>query len=46
MMQIGIDSFVKATLAPKTGGTMDPARHLREMLEAISLADEVGLDVF
>ncbi len=45
-MQLGIDSFVKAALDPNTGCAMEPARHLSELLEAISLADEVGLDVF
>jgi probable LLM family oxidoreductase len=45
-MEIGIDSFVAATVDRKTGQTIEPARHLRELLEAIGLADEVGLDVF
>jgi probable LLM family oxidoreductase len=44
-MQIGLDSFVAATLDPK-GQAIDPPRHLSELLEAITLADEVGLDVF
>src|SRR5258708_33522011 len=43
-MQIGVDSFVAA---PVDGvSAVDPARHLSELLEAITLADEVGLDVF
>jgi probable LLM family oxidoreductase len=45
-MEIGLDSFVAATIDPKTGQAIEPARHLRELLEAITLADEVGLDVF
>lgn len=45
-MEIGIDSFVAAAVDPKTGHAIEPARHLRELLEAITLADEVGLDVF
>ena len=45
-MEIGIDSFAAATIDRKTGQTIEPARHLRELLEAISLSDEVGLDVF
>ena len=45
-MEIGIDSFAAATIDRKTGQTIEPARHLRELLEAICLADEVGLDVF
>jgi len=44
-MEVGLDSFVAATLDP-TGRAIDPARQLRELLEAITLADEVGLDVF
>src|SRR5437763_35507 len=44
-MQIGVDSFVAATI-DAAGRALDPARHLSELLEAITLADEVGLDVF
>ena len=45
-MEIGLDSFVAATIDPKTGQAIEPARHLRDLLEAITLADEVGLNVF
>ena len=41
-MQIGIDSFVATA---KNGPTGDVAR-VQELLEQITLADEVGLDVF
>src|SRR5437899_4831136 len=44
-MEIGIDSFVAATV-DAVGRAVDPARHLSELVEAITLADEVGLDVF
>src|SRR6266576_2480452 len=44
-MQIGVDSFVAATV-DAAGRAVDPARHLSDLLEAITLADEVGLDVF
>src|SRR2546421_1173054 len=44
-MQIGVDSFVAATV-DAAGRAVDPARHLSELLEAITLAEEVGLDVF
>jgi len=44
-MQIGLDSFVAAPV-DAGGPAVDPARHLSELLEAITLADEVGLDVF
>jgi probable LLM family oxidoreductase len=45
-MEIGLDSFIAATINPKTGQAIEPARHLHELLDAIALADEVGLDVF
>ena len=45
-MEIGVDSFVATTIDPKTGRAIEPARHLNELLEAIALADQVGLDVF
>jgi probable LLM family oxidoreductase len=45
-MEIGLDSFVAATIDPKTGQAIKPARHLNELLDAITLADQVGLDVF
>ena len=44
-MQIGVDSFVAATV-DAAGRAIDPAKHLSELLEAITVADEVGLDVF
>jgi len=44
-MQIGVDSFVAATV-DAAGRAVDPAKHLSELLEVITLADEVGLDVF
>ena len=44
-MQIGVDSFAAATV-DTAGRVVDPAKHLNELLEAITLADEVGLDVF
>src|SRR5438445_6810747 len=44
-MQIGVDSFVAATV-DAAGRAVDPADRMRDLLEAITLADEVGLDVF
>ncbi len=44
-MQIGVDSFVAATV-DAAGRAVDPAKHLSELLEAVTLADQVGLDVF
>ncbi len=45
-MEIGVDSFIAATVDPVADRAVDPAKHLSELLEAITLADEVGLDVF
>ena len=45
-MQIGIDSFVETTPDPTTGIIISPAERLRDLLEEIELADQVGLDVF
>jgi alkanesulfonate monooxygenase SsuD/methylene tetrahydromethanopterin reductase-like flavin-dependent oxidoreductase (luciferase family) len=44
-IEIGVDSFVAAPV-DTSGRAVDPARHLSELLEAITRADEVGLDVF
>jgi probable LLM family oxidoreductase len=45
-MDIGIDSFAAAISDPVTGATLSPAERLHHLLEEISLADQVGLDVF
>src|SRR5438270_3988905 len=45
-MQIGIDSFVETTLDPTTGTTVSQVDRVRDLLEEIQVADEVGLDVF
>ncbi len=45
-MQIGIDSFAAAVTDPATGLTIAPADRLRNLLAEITLADQVGLDVF
>ncbi len=45
-MQIGIDSFVDNTPDPQTGVVQDPADRIADLLEEITLADQVGLDVF
>lgn len=45
-MQLGIDSFVAAL--PDASGeiALSPAERMRDLLEEIELADQVGLDVF
>ena len=45
-MEIGIDSFAAAIADPLTGFSLSPADRLRNLLEEIELADQVGLDVF
>src|SRR6202795_368706 len=46
MMQIGVDSFVAAISDPASGLTLKPVELMRQLLEDIELADQVGLDVF
>jgi probable LLM family oxidoreductase len=45
-MQIGIDSFAASISDPVTGETISPGERLRNLLDEIELADQVGLDVF
>src|SRR5437588_5023832 len=45
-LEIGLESFVAATVDPVADMAVDPAKHLSELLEAVTLADQVGLDVF
>jgi probable LLM family oxidoreductase len=45
-MQLGIYTFAETTPDPSTGRTPDAARRLRDLIEEIELADQLGLDVF
>lgn len=45
-MQLGIYTFVETTPDPISGITISPAERLRNLMEEIELADQVGLDVF
>jgi probable LLM family oxidoreductase len=45
-MQLGVYTFVENTPDPATGQTLPPAQRLRDLIEEIALADQVGLDVF
>jgi probable LLM family oxidoreductase len=45
-MEIGIYSFAETTPDPETGSVMEPGPRLRDLVEEIVLADEVGLNVF
>src|ERR671926_298737 len=45
-MELGLYTFAELTPDPATGRTITPEERLRDLLEEIELADEVGLDVF
>jgi probable LLM family oxidoreductase len=45
-MELGITTFGEVTPDPQTGRTIDPGTRLRDLVEEIVLADQVGLDVF
>ena len=45
-MELGIYTFAEATPDPSTGHLVPPVQRLRDLIEEIELADEVGLDVF
>ncbi|MET3505327.1 LLM class flavin-dependent oxidoreductase [Halalkalibacter oceani] len=45
-MEIGISTFVETTPDVNTGKTISHAERIREVVEEIVLADQVGLDVF
>jgi probable LLM family oxidoreductase len=45
-LQIGVDSFAAAIPDPLSGVAVSPAERMRQLLEEIVLADQVGLDVF
>ena len=45
-MELGIYTFGELTPDAATGRTIRPAERLRNLLEEIQLADQVGLDVF
>ncbi len=44
--ELGLYSFVERTPDPTTGVLLTPEHRLRDLLETIELADQVGLDVF
>lgn len=45
-MEIGVSTFVETTPDVRTGKLISHAQRLREVVEEIVLADQVGLDVF
>ncbi|WP_379162709.1 LLM class flavin-dependent oxidoreductase [Paenibacillus sp. sgz5001063] len=46
LMEIGISTFLETTPDPVTGEVISHAERLREAVEEIVLADQVGLDVY
>jgi hypothetical protein len=44
--ELGIYHFGELTPGPTTGIAPTPGRRLRELIEQVTVADEVGLDVF
>ncbi|RYG47091.1 LLM class flavin-dependent oxidoreductase [bacterium] len=45
-MELGVYTFADLTADPRTGATIAPAERMRDLIEEIELADQVGLDVF
>ena len=45
-MEIGISTFVENTPDPKTGKLLSPHQRMKNLMEEIELADQVGLDVY
>jgi probable LLM family oxidoreductase len=45
-MELGIYTFAERTPDPKTGHIVSAEQRLRDLLEEIELADQLGLDVF
>jgi probable LLM family oxidoreductase len=45
-MEIGVYTFAETTPDPATGNLVSSQQRLRDLLEEIELADQVGLDVF
>src|SRR3954467_6369282 len=45
-VELGIYTFAETTPDPETGHTVTSAQRLRDLMEEIELADQVGLDVY
>ena len=46
LIELGVYTFAERTPDPATGRTIGPGERLRDLMEEIALADELGLDVF
>ena len=45
-MELGLTTFVEITPDPQTGKIISPHQRIRDLMEEIQLAEQVGLDVF
>ena len=45
-MELGLVSFVESTPLADSGKVLSPEERLRNLMEEIELADQLGLDVF
>ncbi len=45
-MELGVYTFGELTRDPSTGHLISPAQRLRDLIEEVELADQVGLDAF
>src|SRR5688572_22793021 len=45
-MELGIYTFAELAPDPATGHSLSPGQRMKDLLEEIKLAEEVGLDVF
>jgi len=45
-MELGLYTFAETTPDPRTGAIMSSEQRLRDLLEEVELADQVGLDVY
>jgi alkanesulfonate monooxygenase SsuD/methylene tetrahydromethanopterin reductase-like flavin-dependent oxidoreductase (luciferase family) len=45
-MELGLYTFADVGIEPGTGRTVAPGERLKNLIEEIELADQVGLDVF
>ena len=46
MMELGLYTFADVGTDPVTGAKVGPAERLRNLVEEIELADQLGLDFF
>ena len=45
-MEIGLYTFAELSPDPQTGEAITPQQRVRDLMEEIELADQLGLDVF